>query len=94
MYLHVYTVGTQSSVLISEMSLFQRCPLREVPLYVRTSKAEWADVCTHSCDVLHSLSVSWQFTLNNVHLSSGFIKCVRLRYSVVNSSKASNATYL
>ena len=27
-------VGTQSSVLINQMSLFQECPVREVPLYL------------------------------------------------------------
>ena len=38
--MYLYKVGTQSSVLIkqgvliSEVSLFQRCPLREVPLYI------------------------------------------------------------
>ena len=30
----LYKVGTQSSVLINEGFLFQRCPLREVPLHV------------------------------------------------------------
>ena len=29
---NLYKVGTRSSVLINEGSLFQRCPLREVPL--------------------------------------------------------------
>ena len=30
--MYLYEVGTQSSVLINELSLFQRCPLQEVPL--------------------------------------------------------------
>ena len=32
--MHLYKVGTWSSVLINQVSLFQRCPLREVPLYL------------------------------------------------------------
>ena len=31
--MYLYKVGTWSSVLINQVSLFQRCPLREVPLY-------------------------------------------------------------
>ena len=31
--LYLYKVGTQPGVLINQLSLFQRCPLREVPLY-------------------------------------------------------------
>ena len=33
--MYSYKAGTQSSVLIKQMSLFQRCPLREVPLYTQ-----------------------------------------------------------
>ena len=32
--MYLYKVGTQSSVLINQMSLFQECPVREVPLYL------------------------------------------------------------
>ena len=32
--MYLYKVGTQSSVRLSKVSLFQRCPLREVPLYM------------------------------------------------------------
>ena len=32
--MYLYEVGTQSSVLINEVSLFQGCPLRGVPLYI------------------------------------------------------------
>ena len=32
-----YAIGTSETVLIREASSFQRCPLREVPLYVRTN---------------------------------------------------------
>ena len=31
--MYLYKVGTQASVLINQVSLFQGCPLREVPLY-------------------------------------------------------------
>ena len=34
--MYLYKVVTQSSVLINQVSLFQRCPLREVPLYIHT----------------------------------------------------------
>ena len=33
--MYLYKVGTQSSVLINKVSLFQGCPLREVPLYFK-----------------------------------------------------------
>ena len=31
-YIYVYEVGTRSSVLINQVSLFQECPIREVSL--------------------------------------------------------------
>ena len=31
--MYLYEVRTQSSILINQVSLFQKCPLREVPLY-------------------------------------------------------------
>ena len=33
--MYLYKVGTQSSVLVNQVSLFERCPLGEVPLYCR-----------------------------------------------------------
>ena len=38
---YLYEVGTWSSVLIREVSLFQGCPLRGVPLYM----------CQQDCDI-------------------------------------------
>ena len=32
--MYLYRVGTQSTILINQVSLFERCPLREVPLYL------------------------------------------------------------
>ena len=43
--MYLYKVGTHSSVLINQMSLFQRCPLRDVPLYTV--------VCTAGYTSLH-----------------------------------------
>ena len=37
--MNLYQVGTRSSVLINQVSLFQGCPLRGVPLYVVISLA-------------------------------------------------------
>ena len=62
----IYIVGTQSSVLINEVSLFQRCPLRGVPLYNITAKqryknAEWCKRTPYQAGKLVQLtdSVLW-----------------------------------
>ena len=45
--MYLYKVGTQSSVLINQVSLFPRCPLREVPLYQSHSHQVWSgQVCS------------------------------------------------
>ena len=33
--MYLYKVGTQLNVLINQVFLFQKCPLREVPLYLK-----------------------------------------------------------
>ena len=52
--MYLYKVGTWSSVLINQVSLFQRCPLREVPLYTLSLKTSFLRVELSTSGVLTS----------------------------------------
>ena len=63
----LYKVGTWSSVLINQVSLFQGCPLREVPLYVLGNR--WLSF------MFHSVYLEWtdvQVTFLNENLTAFF----------------------
>ena len=47
--------GTQQSVRNTEVSLFQCCPLRGVPLYIVTSQTERPRHPTRCCDLMYDM---------------------------------------
>ena len=58
MYL-ICKVGTQSSVLINKVSLFQRCPLREVPLVKLWRPQHLQESINTSCLVLGTVNAKF-----------------------------------